>query len=149
MREAGCTGFTNTRFAVPELCREMGYEFGIYLDCDMIVLGDITELFQYARAGQWSVLEDGSNEVSVICASLKYPPKETLHMRHKGTLPRGYDRPVIPLCWNVEDRVEPKMKLLHFTGLDTQPWFYDHPDEQAVEIYREYYGRHHHGQGQV
>ena len=28
MQRAGCTGFTMTRFAVPELCRERGYKIG-------------------------------------------------------------------------------------------------------------------------
>lgn len=144
MEESGCTGFTNMRWAVPELCRERGYDFGIYLDCDMLVLGDVAELTQYAREGHWVTLEDGSDEVSVICASMRYPPKSVLHMRHKGTLPKGYRLPLIPISWNVEDRAEPGMNLLHFTALDHQPWFREHPNADAVAIYKEYCERYRH-----
>lgn len=149
MSESGCTGFSVMRYAVPELCRERGYDFGIYLDCDMVVLGDITELYQYATEGHWVTLQDGSDEVSVICASMSYPPKECLHKRHKGAFPKGHRKALIPNVWNVEDRVEEGMKLLHFTALDWQPWFHEHPNKEAVDIYREYYGRHHNRQREV
>lgn len=143
MCESGCTGFTNVRWAVPQLCRELGYDFGIYLDVDMLVTGDICELWTYRRAGHWVCLQDGSDEVSVICASLQYPDKSNLHNRHKGTLPRGNRLHTIPLTWNSEDHVCKDMRLLHFTALDSQPWFYDHPDPEAVAVYRGYCERYH------
>jgi hypothetical protein len=141
MCESGCTGFTNVRWAIPELLRETGHEFGIYMDVDMLVTGDIEELFEYRRRGQWVTLQDGSTEVSVICSTLKYPPRESLHLRHKGTLPVGDMLPLIPTVWNCEDQVRPGMKLLHFTDLNTQPWFYDHPDKEAVRLYESYRNR--------
>jgi hypothetical protein len=141
MYEHGCTGFTNVRWAVAELLRESGYQFGIYLDVDMLVTGDVEELFQYRKPGCWVTLQDGSTEVSVICSSLRYPPRGTLHLRHKGTLPRGDMLPLIPTVWNCEDKVKQGMRLLHFTDLNTQPWFYDHPDEEAVELYESYRNR--------
>jgi len=144
MVEHGCTGFTNVRWAVPELCREYGYDFGIYLDVDMLVLGDIAELAGYARRHKWVCLVDGSNEFSVVCATLKFPKKEVLPFRHKGTLPRGDYLHKIPLSWNVEDRIEPGIKILHFTSLDNQPWFHVHPDKAVVKKYLEYYARYHH-----
>lgn len=138
MAESGCTGFTNVRWAIPQICRELGYDFGIYLDVDMLVVGDIAELYGYRQRGKWVCLDDGSNEVSVICSSLIYPDKSVLHLRHKGTLPMGDHLPRIPLCWNVEDRVDPEMKLLHFTSLAHQPWFHTHYDKDAVGLYESY-----------
>jgi len=141
MQESGCTGFTNVRYAVPQLCRLLGHEFGIYLNCDMLVIGDIAELYLHRRYGKWVCLEDGSNEVSVICSSINFPDKSVLHTRHKGTLPRGYLYPEIPLEWNCEDEIKPFMKLLHFTDLKSQPWFYDHPNAEAVALYESYRDR--------
>jgi hypothetical protein len=141
MEESGCTGFTNVRWAVAEICRERGFEYGIYLDVDMLVLGDVAELWEYRRPGKWVCMEDGSNEVSIIDSSLKYPPKSHIHKRHKGTLPRGDHLPIIPMEWNVEDRVEEGMKLLHFTSLAHQPWFHEHFDQEAVAIYESYRDR--------
>ena len=141
MQESGCTGFTNVRWAIPEICREMEYEYGIYLDVDMLVLGDIGELWEYRQPYRWVCMEDGSNEVSVIHSSLQFPKRSVIHTRHKGTLPRGDEVHRIPLAWNVEDRVEPGMKLLHFTSLDSQPWFYDHPNAEAVAVYESYLHR--------
>ena len=142
MEEHGCTGFTNVRYAVPELCREYGYDFGIYLDVDMLVLGDIVELAGYARRHKWVCLDDGSNEVSVICSTLKFPRKEKLHTFKKWELPRDFT-PLIPKEWNVEDEIKPGMKLLHFTAMDHQPWFYEHPDHEVAKKYIDWYASYH------
>ena len=49
------TEFAFTRFLVPYLC---GYEgYALFMDCDMLVTGDIAELFQEAK---------GCNTVSVV-----------------------------------------------------------------------------------
>lgn len=144
MQEHGCTGFTNVRYAIPELCREYGYDFGIYLDVDMLVLGDIAELAGYARREKWVCMADGSNEVSVICSTLKFPWKSTLHKYKKHELPQDF-LPLIPLEWNVEDEIRPGMKLLHFTSLDHQPWFHTHPNQAVANTYISWYARYHSG----
>ena len=141
MQEHGCTGFTNVRFAVPEIAKGMGYEFAVYLDVDMLILGDISELYDYRQPGHWVGLADGSNEVSVIDTSLQFPAKETLHRYKKHQL-NSHVVPDIPLSWNCEDKVGDGMKLLHFTDLSAQPWFYKHPNKEAVAIYESYLGRH-------
>lgn len=138
MQEHGCTGFTNVRFTVPELCRRYGHEFGIYLDVDMLVLGDIADLWTYRQPGKWITLKDGTDEVSVISAQLEFPPAKKVHTFKKWQMNRKDQYPLIPMNWNVEDRVEPGMSLLHFTNMDTQPWFYDHPNQEAVNVYNEY-----------
>jgi lipopolysaccharide biosynthesis glycosyltransferase len=140
MEASGCTGFTNVRYAIPQLCRLFGYDYGIYLDVDMIVTGDIKDLWAYRKAFNWVCLEDGSNEVSVVCSTLQFPDKSVLHTRHKSTL-HGARLSNIPLEWNSKDKVCPNMKLLHFTALANQPWFHDHPNSEAVALYEEYLAR--------
>lgn len=119
--ESGCTGFSAVRYGITD---------GIYLDCDMIVLGDVVELWaRYRRPGRYACLVDGSTEVGVIDRCRH----DCRNKREERLLPKA---PIIPLEWNVEDRVTPDMKLLHFTDLSTQPWFHDHPDPEAVALYR-------------
>src|SRR5690606_14692 len=118
----GCTGFTNLRYIIPELCGYRGY--AIYLDVDMLVLADIAELWSYRQVGAWVQLEDGASEVAVIdCAAHTHlPPMKHIHHWHKSELARAVKSvDAIPLCWNVEDKTEPGMKLLHFTDLKRQP----------------------------
>lgn len=139
----GCTGFTNLRYAVPELAGFAGY--AIYLDVDMIVLGDIAELYSYASPGHWVCLQDGSNEVSVIsCGTHRHMPR-LAQMHHYGKREleaMTRKKKAIPASWNVEDKVQAGMQLLHLTDLKCQPWLespeYPHPCPEAVAIYEEY-----------
>jgi len=125
--ESGVTGFTNVRYTIRK---------GIYLDCDMIVLGDIADLWEYHRLGKFVCMEDGSTEVAVIDCLHKCRQK-----KEEKLLPKEC---IIPPEWNVEDyayknKALPKaMKLFHFTALDTQPWFYKHPNQEAVALYNQY-----------
>lgn len=125
--EEGVTGFTNVRYTIRK---------GIYLDCDMIVLGDIADLWEYHRLGKYVCMEDGSSEVAVIdCNHLCRNKKQ------EKLLPKEC---IIPPQWNVEDcqcrdKPIPKdTKLFHFTSLNTQPWFYKHPNQEAVDLYFQY-----------
>ena len=142
MRPTGCTGFTNVRFAIPHLLRRDGYEYGIYLDVDMLVLGDISELFKYQNKGRYTCLKDGSTEVAVVSGHVGAPSINEIGYTNKNELMRTL--PIsrkIPLSWNVEDTIVPGTKLLHFTDLKCQPWFEEnqpHPCEEAVKIW-EYY----------
>jgi len=131
--EAGCTGFTNVRYTI---------RYGIYLDPDMIVLGDIAELWAYRRPGKFVCMQDGRTEVSVIDCEHGVRKKQ-----EEARLPKV---PIIPLEWNVRDaqrvdgqvrwidRMPDNAKLLHFTWLDNQPWFHDHPVGELQEIYEQY-----------
>lgn len=139
----GCTGFTNLRYAVPELAGFAGY--AIYLDVDMLVLADIEELWNYREAGKWVTLEDGSDEVAVIsCGTHRHMPSlQNIHKYHKNDLKQKIrQKKSIPLCWNVEDKCVEGMKLLHLTDLKCQPWMespeYPHPCQEAVNLYHDY-----------
>lgn len=118
---AGCTGFTNARYTIKK---------GIYLDADMIVLGDIAELWTHRQEGKFVCMENGSTEVSVIDCNHLCKDKH-----HEHLLPKIC---TIPNTWNVEDDVIDGMKLLHFTNLNTQPWFTKHPNPLATAIYEVY-----------
>lgn len=143
IQPTGCTGFTNLRYCVPEFNGYSG--FAIYLDVDMIVLGDIAELYEYREAGKWVIVEDGSDEVAIIsCGTHRNMPKAfEIHNYHKSELQNRCNiKRGIPKAWNCEDKVLPDMKLLHLTDLKCQPWAenpeYPHPCPEAVEIYRQY-----------
>ena len=128
--EEGCTGFSNVRYQI---------KHGIYLDCDMIVMGDIAELWAYRKEGKYVCIQDGSTEVAVIdCES-----HSCRHKRELEKLPRSCD---IPMEWNVEDiktkgDVPRGTKLVHYTKLETQPWIHGpHPNPYLDALWRQYVG---------
>jgi hypothetical protein len=125
--ESGCTGFSDVRYEI---------RHGIYLDCDMVVLGDIAELWGYRRAGRFVCLEDGSTEVAVIDCEHLCRNKHQQHLLPKDC--------TIPLAWNVEDHKTPgaipsDAKLLHYTDLSRQPWVHGaHPNPELEQLWRRY-----------
>jgi lipopolysaccharide biosynthesis glycosyltransferase len=74
------TGFSSHRYMIPQLCNYEGY--AIHLDVDMLVLGDIKELWDYKTPGRWCVTSKRGgqgvrDEVSVIdCSAFRDLPKE-------------------------------------------------------------------------
>lgn len=142
MHETGCTSFTNVRYAIPELAGRAGY--AIYLDVDMLVLGNIAELWDMRQRGRWVRLADGADEVSVIDCSIQWLPEaKRLHLFQKWHLRQMVedccvDR--IPLHWNCEDppEITPDMRLVHFTNLDQQPWIRPERDDPAARLLRRY-----------
>lgn len=110
--ETGCTGFSRMRWEIPRICNHKGY--AIYLDVDMILMTDIKELWDMRQEGKCLTMMDGSTEVMVMdcnyASKLAYIPHE----------------------WNVEDYRATRediaeAKIIHYTDLKTQPWFYEHP----------------------
>ncbi|MFW0776215.1 MAG: hypothetical protein ACN2B6_00655 [Rickettsiales bacterium] len=120
--DAGCTGFSLMRWEIPRICNYEGH--AIYLDVDMILLADIADLWAY-KSTNHVILKDSSTEVMVLnCAKSRECPKLEILLEH----------------WNVEDwKAEPKdletAKLIHFTDLKNQPWFYDHPKPWLSQIW--------------
>jgi hypothetical protein len=133
LKPSGCTGFTNFRYAIPEIAGHEG--FALYFDIDMVVLGNVAELWEYRERGYWVCLVDGSTEVSVIDCTLQFPPVRTLPCFKKWQLAgMAPTRRMIPLEWNVKDSIEPGMKLLHFTDL-TQDWVNgEHRSREALQV---------------
>lgn len=147
--KVGCTGFTTHRYLVPRLC---GFEgFAIYLDVDMIVLGDLTELWEHRHAGKWCVTRKSDDAVSVIdCSAFTdLPMDHALRLADSGVTARKIigDRlsVSIPTDWNVYDAVTPDAKIVHYTNLATQPWhpvpnfaYKPHESQAAVDLFNEY-----------
>ena len=61
------TEFTFTRFLIPELCDYKGW--ALFMDCDMILLTDIQELFDQA-----------DEKYAVMCVHHDYTPREGFKM---------------------------------------------------------------------
>lgn len=148
------TNFSNFRLCIPELA---GYEgHAIYLDSDMLVVGDVAELFTYRKCA-YTTCNRKRSEVAVIdCAALKghIPPIKELSRRKEGLMwwrnklwEEGLMSEGVPAEWNVLDKVIPGMRLLHFTDMRTQPWKpwperfnypKRHPNEAAVSLWEKY-----------
>lgn len=146
------TPFSLFRYAIPDLCDFEG--FAIYLDVDMVVLGDIVELWEHRQPGYWNCAPgpDGDCVAVIDCFDpdrwtldkLKagaYGNKHGLRRRIEQRTIRG-----LPPEWNHADRYVPSVtKLIHFTSMRTQPFrpypealsYEEHPDPGAVQIYRE------------
>lgn len=147
----GPTGFTLFRFAVPHLMHFDG--LAIYLDCDMLCLGDIEELATYYSPGLWCQHPDPQGDcVSVIdCTALRTIPNWPSIEELKAGKLRKWDvrkklEPIIkrniPGTWNSMDRFSEEARLIHYTSIDTQPWRPDpnhqyrpHPDETAEKLW--------------
>lgn len=143
------TPFSLFRYAIPAL--EGGQGYAVYLDADMIVLGDICELWDYAEPGRWITAKgrDGDCVTIMDCSAIVfdvdrlkgglYGDKHRLRQRVAAV-----QSPRIPSVWNDTDHYVPGVsKLVHYTGMKTQPWHpypeaidYDpHPDESALRLW--------------
>lgn len=133
------TPFSGFRWAVPELCGWQGR--AIYMDSDIIVLGDIGELWDTPLAAGQVVAAKGGNHGQRLCVSLwdcdaaqtALPPLAKLRddphahrslMRHFAAHPEMV-APFLGGDWNVLDLepfdlADPRAKALHYTGIPTQ-----------------------------
>lgn len=146
------TEFTYTRFLVPHLC---GYEgTAIFMDCDMLCLGDINEVFELDLKNQAlkvvkhdhrpsnTVKMDGKVQTSyprknwssfmlLNCRKLTMWTKEAVETMPAKWLHRFEPIPDeqigdIPNTWNVLDRFDETTKLIHYT--EGGPWFENYKD---------------------
>jgi hypothetical protein len=138
------TEFSNYRFLVPQLSGAASR--AIYLDSDMICLGDIRDLFEAPMDGADFVAKpfaDGHGRprwalsVSLFdCTRCRFDLE-----RYVGEIDRGlyayndlhqmtpaflahhaYRIGRLDEQWNRFDRVDATTKLIHYTNLHTQPW---------------------------
>lgn len=145
--KSGCTGFTNHRFLIPSLCNYEGY--AIYFDVDMLILEDVANLWAHREPGKWCTTPY-RDDVSVIdCSAFKDITPALCKAQRKDAIRRKIGARQllnIPETWNHRDTVKPDTSLIHYTDLDTQPWFpipghpyKDHHCDAAVEIFWNYY----------
>ncbi len=142
-RFAAYTRFSFGRFAIPKLVGFRGR--AIYLDSDMLVFGDIAEVWRTPFHGAKIVVEKFTRRsrrrgrftavMMMDCATLRWDPDEIV-----GGLGSDYDyeelmsiyplleegdlQDRLPLGWNSLDRKTDATRLLHFTKIRTQPWIY-------------------------
>lgn len=133
------TGFSFYRFAIPECCGYRGR--AIYLDADMVTLGDIEELYTLDLKEKPALakrLDEKSSFTSVMlmdCERLKHwRVKEWVALINLGLTsyagcmsggPSGMnfgDFGRLPEEWNHFDFCDEATKLIHYTNVPTQPW---------------------------
>lgn len=139
------TDFSVFRMMVPEMAGFHGK--AIYLDVDMILLGDIAELWNMPQKAPYLCNSKGRTEVALIdCEAFgnaDWWPR-IASVQQTGTyLPtyrnmlaqRGWIDESLPWEWNACDKMLPGAKLLHATSVPHQPFrpypnmkYHDHPD---------------------
>ncbi len=160
------TEFTYTRFLVPYLCGYQGK--AIFMDCDMLCLGDIAELdaldmsdfalrvVQHDYKPTAATKMDGkaqtvyprknwSSLMLMNCARLKLWTKQVVETQSGAYLHRFQDIPddqigELPKTWNTLDWMDENTKLIHYTS--GGPWFEacrDHPYGAVWLEWRERY----------
>jgi len=128
------TEFTNYRWAIPEVCGFAGR--AIYLDVDMVVLGDIAELWNTDLPAP--VLSLAPNETSVMlfdCARFAglegWPAIAEMKTSGWGVrefvavLQRQQAIGQLPVVWNCLDGQDfsyTRTRLVHYTNMSSQPW---------------------------
>ncbi len=141
------TEFSLFRYMIPQWCNHEGR--AIYLDSDMIALGDIGELFD-APMGDYDVLckraykenEWGTSVLLIDCSRARWDLEETYRQIDAGLFdyyefsrfdPKYLQHHPLKVGeldpnWNVFDYHDAQTKLIHYTDLLTQPWkFPGHP----------------------
>lgn len=132
------TGFTNYRFAIPELAGFVGK--AIYNDVDQIYLRDPAELFdlEMGNHGYLAILAKDTSVMLIDCARMA-PWWSLESARHKGKKALTDDPAAVPGLWGALDggwnardlEYHPeKTGCLHYTTLHLQPW-QPTPDDYA------------------
>ncbi|MFP6745013.1 MAG: ELM1/GtrOC1 family putative glycosyltransferase [Alphaproteobacteria bacterium] len=126
------TGFTNYRFAIPHFAGATGR--AIYNDTDQIYLADPAELFDLPMNDHGYLAIGGAKpDTSVMLLDCEHMAKVwPLEQAQRGRKNRliaqaravdGLEGP-LPPEWNARDEEYSagQSKLLHYTGIHTQPW---------------------------
>lgn len=152
------TDFSCFRFAIPEANNFEGR--AIYLDADMILLGDIQELFGTLMARPVLITPKGFDVVLFDCAAFKdklwWPSIEEMKQSQASVSDYGKllaDRGVLgelPADWDCCDGIgynPATTRLVHYTDMRTQPWkpypdvfeYPQHPRPDMVALWQKYY----------
>lgn len=125
------TGFTNYRYAIPDLAGKQGR--AIYNDVDQIYLADPAELFDMDMngCGQLCITERETAVMLLDCermATIWHRADAERSEKHKFFRHRVHAIEgmwgLLPGIWNARDHEYEAgvSKLLHYTTLQTQPW---------------------------
>lgn len=154
-RQRKRTGFSFTRFAIPQLMDYNG--IAIYLDADMVVLRNFRELLSIPFEGAKIIIQEDLNkhqltvgeslkkkrikQCSVMlldCGALNWDPLQIIAgldgqytyeelLYHMCILDESEVKYGVPFEWNSLETYEPgKTGLIHYTDMQTQPWVCSH-----------------------
>lgn len=151
-RQGKRTGFSFTRFAIPQL---MGYQGrAVYLDADMLVFKDFRDLWSIPFDGSKIIIQEElpdagqptkkagapksrKKQCSVMlmdCAALKWDPLRIIAgldgdytydelLSEMCILDESEIKYGVPFRWNSLEVYEPGVTgLIHYTDMHTQPW---------------------------
>ncbi len=131
---SGGTGFSEARYSIPTICDE---SYAIYLDADMLVLGDIRDLWSERMPMRWMSSETypkGSSAVSVISCRIKMPWPINIkpYWYDQQLFEAGILWPTISRRWNCRDcwKVD-YTQLIHYTDRSKQPW--NHEPSRTID----------------
>ena len=122
------TWFSCFRLAIPSLCKNEGK--AIYLDSDMLVLGDIADLWNLPIPEGKAGVVNKRRLLDVMLIDCAHPGWPDVDRVKKQGMSLGWWRrkisghlsPTLPDNWDCRDQVTADCKLLHFTTMATQPW---------------------------
>lgn len=125
------TTFSFQRFIIPEALGFTGR--GIYLDSDMLVFGDIGELWDtpFPPGSLVQMCPGWQSAVMLIDAAVGWKISELVARLDAGTLSYknmvnvkalGQSTDSLDWSWNCMDNYPDGCRLLHFTHMDSQPW---------------------------
>lgn len=146
------TGFSFCRFDIPRLCGYHGR--GIYVDADMQVFTDITDLWTmplneadllYALAHPSQGRVPQTSVMLMNCETLRWDIHDIIGGLDEGRysykqlmselciIPADRRKPLLPYWWNSLERYEPsRTSLIHYTDMPTQPWIsHDNPNGEV------------------
>jgi lipopolysaccharide biosynthesis glycosyltransferase len=162
IKRQGLTPFTYSRFLVPHLCGFDGW--GLFLDADMLCLGDITDVFRLGKtynavhvmqeqpAFEWAsmILFNCGHPANKILTPEHIENPETRNLHKIGWVP-SREVGTLPLEWNVcvpysfegmhaqgsAMKAPPKNpKLVHFT--QGVPHWWETADQPYADLWRQY-----------
>ncbi len=128
------TPFSFQRFIIPHVCNWKGR--ALYLDSDMLVLSDISELFKMPFSGAQVLSPPPDKRVAQFavamfnCETCNWNAQTLINRVKSGKL--SYSELMsfsfckvdarIPQTWNSLDKWNGEVKLLHYTNMSRQPW---------------------------
>lgn len=139
------TGFSFGRFKIPALCGRRGR--ALYLDADMLALGDLRELWDRPLNGDLVLFAPQRpgrerarfSALLLDCGGLDWDAAAIVERLDRGELdyaqllqelalvPADRLRAGLPAEWNHAEHLEPESRdpgtrLIHYTDMPTQPW---------------------------
>lgn len=145
------TEFSNYRWLIPAICGHQGR--AIFLDSDMVCLGDIGELFDTDMQGNAMLAKAeaykgkqswGMSNILFDCSKCHFDLEQIFREIENGQFTNTEFHQMAPAFlamhpyamgkldpnWNSFDHFDEHTKLIHYTNLRTQPWkFSGHPHE--------------------